>query len=139
MITQERRFLYQPNPISSVINWSWTFMVLLMGAIFWLEVTHFNWYTLGFFIAFAVLCWAEIHFRNVTMANGVLMVSTVLNHRHLVIPLHQVSSVQVSRYRLGIVAQGKIYQFLLPRNSVIELAGLIQTAMAANERQEETV
>lgn len=114
-------------------------MVLFMGAIFWLEVTHFNWYTLGFFVAFAFLCWLEIHFRNITVANGVLTVSTVLNHRHLVIPLKQVRSVQLSRYRLGIVAQGKIYQFLLPRNSAIELAALLQEAMAANGIKEDSL
>ncbi len=111
-------------------------MVLMLGAIFWLEVTHFNWYTLGLFVAFAFLCWLEIHYRNITMANGVLTVSTVLNHRHLVIPLDHVSSVNLARYRLGIVAQGKIYQFLLPRNSAIELAGLIQDAMTANAKEE---
>ncbi|WP_125684670.1 EbsA family protein [Levilactobacillus yonginensis] len=137
MITQERRFLYQPNPLSSIINWSWTLLVLFMGAIMWLEVTTFNWYTLGLFAVFALLCWLEIHFRNITMADGVLTVSTVLNHRHLVIPLNQVSSVKVTRYRLGIVAQGKIYQFLLPRNSAIELAGLIQGAMPAVEMKED--
>lgn len=137
MITQERRFLYQPNPLSSIINWSWTLLVLFMGAIMWLEVTTFNWYTLGLFAAFALLCWLEIHFRNITMADGVLTVCTVLNHRHLVIPLNQVSSVKVTRYRLGIVAQGKIYQFLLPRNSAIELAGLIQGAMPAVEMKED--
>lgn len=135
MITQERRFLYQPNPLSSVINWSWTLIVLMMGAIFWLEITHFNWYTLGFFVAFALLCWIEIHFRNITMAKGVLTVSTVLNHRHLVIPLKQISSVHLSRYRLGLVAQGKIYQFLLPRNSAIELAGLISEATGIEEEK----
>ncbi|MGY5339786.1 EbsA family protein [Levilactobacillus spicheri] len=136
MITQERRFLYQPNPISSIIIWSWTLMVLFMGAIFWLEVTHFNWITLAFFGAFAVLCWVEIHFRNITMANQVLTVSTVLNHRHLVIPLHQVSNVSLAHHRLGIVAQGKIYQFLLPKNSAIELANLVQAAITANETKE---
>ncbi|GEO68229.1 EbsA family protein [Levilactobacillus acidifarinae] len=139
MITQERRFLYQPNPISSVISWSWTLIVLLVGAIFWLEVTHFNWITLAFFAAFAGLCWLEIHFRNITMAHNVLTVSTVLNHRHLVIPLHQVSSVHLARYRLGLVAQGRIYQFLLPRNSAIELASLIQTAIDQSNPEEESV
>ncbi|WP_024746339.1 EbsA family protein [Levilactobacillus namurensis] len=137
MITQERRFLYQPNPVSSIINWSWTFMFLFMGAIFWLEVTHFNWITLSFFIAFAFLCWLEIHFRNITMANQVLTVSTVLNHRNLVIPLHQISHVSLSRYRLGIVAQGRIYQFLLPKNSAIELASLITEAISTTDTKGE--
>lgn len=137
MITQERRFLYQPNPISSIINWSWTLIVLLVGAIFWLEVTHFNWITLAFFVAFALICWIEIHFRNITMANQVLTVSRVLNHRYLVIPLHQISSVHLARYRLGIVAQGRIYQFLLPKNSAIELAGLIQTTIDKHVTTEE--
>jgi hypothetical protein len=55
----------------------------------------------------------------------------------LVIPLNKVRSVQLSRYRLGIVAQGRIYQFLLPRNSAIELANLLHEAMAANGVKEE--
>ncbi|QMU07686.1 pore-forming protein [Levilactobacillus suantsaii] len=138
MITQERRFLYQPNPISSIIIWSWTFIVLLLGGIFWLEVTHFNWITFAFFVAFILLCWIEVHFRNITMAHDMLTVSTVLNHHHLVIPLRHVKSVRATRYRLGIVAQGRIYQFLLPRNSAIELAGLLQTAIANSSSEEES-
>lgn len=112
-------------------------MFLFMGAIFWLEVTHFNWITLSFFIAFAFLCWLEIRFRNITMANQVLTVSTVLNHRNLVIPLHQISHVSLSRYRLGIVAQGHIYQFLLPKNSAIELASLITEAISTTDTKGE--
>ncbi|WP_261809503.1 EbsA family protein [Levilactobacillus humaensis] len=137
MITQQRRFLYQPYPLGSIINWSWTLIVFLLGVIFWLEVTHFNWMTLAFFVAFALLSWIEIHFRNITMADGMLTVSRVLNHHHLVIPLADVKGVRVARFRLGIVAQGRIYQFLLPQNSVIELAALIRAAMPEQAERED--
>ncbi len=49
MLTQERRFLYQPSPLVSIINWSWTFMIFLAGVVVWLEITHFQWITFAFF------------------------------------------------------------------------------------------
>ncbi|PWG00865.1 EbsA family protein [Levilactobacillus bambusae] len=129
MLNQERRFLYQPGPLSTIINWSWTFSVAWLGIIIWLEATKFQWATFSIFLVFAVLCWAEVHYRNVTLKDNRLQVSRILNHHWLTIPLDDIESVTASRYRLAIIVHGRIYQFLLPHNSVLELKEIIdQTA-----------
>ncbi|WP_172189676.1 EbsA family protein [Lentilactobacillus kribbianus] len=125
MITQKRRFLYQPNPLVSVICWSWTLVIFLIGVIFWLEVTHFQWITLFFFILFALVVWAEIHFRTITIHNGIITVSRVINPKSLVIKTDKISEVSTDNHQIGFVANGKIYHFLVSRNSAIELAELI--------------
>ncbi|ARW19791.1 hypothetical protein S100892_01218 [Pediococcus pentosaceus] len=41
-------FYYQPDFLNNMISWSWTLMILIVGIIFWLEVTTFNWITATF-------------------------------------------------------------------------------------------
>ncbi|WP_283678730.1 EbsA family protein [Lentilactobacillus sp. Marseille-Q4993] len=125
MITQKRRFLYQPSFLSSIICWSWTLVIFFVGVVIWLEITHFQWITLFFFVLFGLVSWAEIRFRNITIENEKLIVSRIINPHTLVIELAKIESVQTSKYQLGFVANGKIYAFILPANSVIELKNLI--------------
>ncbi|EHO51097.1 EbsA family protein [Lentilactobacillus kisonensis] len=125
MISQKRHFFYQPSPLGSIICWSWTFIIFFVGVIFWLEITHFQWITLFFFIFFAIVAWAEIHFRNIKIYHNQLVVSRITNPHWLVIDLDKISHVQVSKYQLGFVANTRIYSFILPANSVIEIKELI--------------
>ncbi|AQW22060.1 pore-forming protein [Lentilactobacillus curieae] len=127
MITQKRRFLYQPSPLSSIICWSWTLVVFFIGVIIWLEITHFQWITLFFFAMFAFICWAEIHFRKIQIEDGVLSVGRIINPRWLVTDVSEISNVKTAKYQLGFVAKGKIYSFILPQNSVIEIKTLIES------------
>ncbi|WP_417281191.1 EbsA family protein, partial [Clostridioides difficile] len=41
-------FYYQPDFLNNIISWCWTFLILIVGVIFWLEVTTFNWITAVF-------------------------------------------------------------------------------------------
>ncbi|WP_268913074.1 EbsA family protein [Lentilactobacillus sp. SPB1-3] len=133
MITQKRRFLYQPNPLSSIICWSWTLAVFFIGVIIWLEITHFQWITLACFVMFAFISWSEIHFRKISIEDGTLVVGRIINPKWLVADLDEITNVQTNKYQLGFVAQGKIYSFILPSNSVIEISSLI--AEAQNKRR----
>ncbi|XIF20222.1 MAG: Hypothetical protein AJITA_00953 [Acetilactobacillus jinshanensis] len=67
----QHQFYYQPSPIFSTIDWCWTFIVLLTGIIFWLEVTHFQWITIIFFIAFFIVGGLELINRKFWIANNV--------------------------------------------------------------------
>ncbi|MBU9788989.1 EbsA family protein [Lentilactobacillus sp. IMAU92037] len=125
MITQKRHFFYQPSPLGSIICWSWTFVIFFIGVIIWLEITHFQWITLFFFVLFAFTAWAEIHFRSIQIYDHQLVVSRITNPHWLVIDLDKISHVQTSKYQLGFVAKTKIYSFILPANSVIEIKELI--------------
>ncbi|MBT9672882.1 pore-forming protein [Secundilactobacillus kimchicus] len=129
MIAQKRQFLYQPGPLMSIILWSWTLIVLLLAIIIALEVQpQLLWlpWVLGLF--FVALTWAQIHYRHIYLENGVVRVSRVMNHQWVLINLHDVKNVHASKYRLGFIYGGKIYSFMLPANSVIEIVNLIEQA-----------
>ncbi len=126
MITQKRHFFYQPSPLSSIICWSWTLVIFFIGVIIWLEITHFQWITLFFFALFAFLAWSEIHFRNIKVSGHQLVVSRITNPHWLVVDLGKISNVTFSKYQLAFVANTRIYQFILPANSVIEISELIK-------------
>nr|WP_225362408.1 EbsA family protein [Secundilactobacillus silagei] len=125
-MNQKRKFLYQPAPLSSIILWSWTFCVLFLALIWGLEFSiKLQWvaYVLG--ATFLILTWAQIHFRHIYLDNGSIRVSRVINHNWVNIKLKDVQEVTVSKYRLGFIYGGKIYQFLMPLNSTIELSNII--------------
>lgn len=48
-----------------------------------------------------------------------------MNHHWVHIRLKDVHEVHVSKYRLGFIYGGKIYQFIMPLNSIIELSNII--------------
>ncbi|WP_225356344.1 EbsA family protein [Secundilactobacillus pentosiphilus] len=125
-MNQKRKFLYQPAPLSSIILWSWTFCVLFLSLITGLEVSaRLQWiaYTLG--IIFLLLTWAQVHYRHIYLDNGTIRVSRVINHNWVNIRLKDVRQLHVSKYRLGFIYGGKIYQFIMPLNSTIELSNII--------------
>ncbi|GAY72991.1 hypothetical protein NBRC111893_1137 [Lentilactobacillus kosonis] len=103
-------------------------MVFFIGVIIWLEITHFQWITLLCFAIFAFICWSEIHFRKITIESGTLKVGRIINPQWLITDLSEITNVQTNKYQLGFVAHGKIYSFILPPNSVIEISGLIANA-----------
>ncbi|MTV81152.1 pore-forming protein [Lactobacillus sp. CRM56-3] len=99
------------------------FLALIIG----LEVSsNLQWiaYLLG--AIFLVLTWAQVHFRHIYLDNGTIRVSRVINHNWVNIELKDVKNLHVSKYRLGFIYAGKIYQFLMPVNSTIELSNIIK-------------
>jgi hypothetical protein len=125
MITQKRIFLYQPGPLQSLINWSWIFILLFMGIIFWLEVTVIQWITVLFFLAFVVFAILQIMFHKITIVGNQLIIGRILNPRWMQIDIHQIKAVHVTKHRANIEVNNRVYKLLLPVNSVIELNNLI--------------
>ncbi|NLR17758.1 EbsA family protein [Lactobacillus sp. LC28-10] len=126
MINQKRKFLYQPAPLSSIILWSWTLCILFLALIIGLEVSaKFQWIAYSFGALFVILTWAQIHYRHIYLDNGIIRVSRVINHNWVKIRLKDVQELNVSKYRLGFIYGGKIYQFIMPVNSTIELNNII--------------
>ncbi|HBF75638.1 MAG TPA: pore-forming protein [Lactobacillus sp.] len=106
--------------------WSWTFCLLFLALIVGLEVSaKLQWiaYLLG--IIFLVLTWAQIHYRHIYLDNGIIRVSRVINRNWVHIRLKDVQELHVSKYRLGFIYGGKIYSFIMPLNSIIELSNII--------------
>jgi len=72
-----------------------------------------------------VLTWAQIHYRHIYLDNGIIRVSRVINRNWVHIRLKDVQELHVSKYRLGFIYGGKIYSFIMPLNSIIELSNII--------------
>ncbi|GAA6113215.1 MAG: EbsA family protein [Apilactobacillus sp.] len=125
MITQKRTFLYQPEPLYTVINWTWTFALLFIAIIFWLEVTVIQWITIFFFLVFCLFTLFQIIFRKITVVDDRIIISKVLNPKWLDIKLSDIDSINFTKHRATIVVNNRKFDLLLPSNSVIELSNLI--------------
>ncbi|WP_429970911.1 EbsA family protein [Fructilactobacillus sp. Tb1] len=122
MITQKRKFYYQPQLLTSIICWSWTIIILLVGIIIWLEITTFQTTTLMFIIAFVFLTWIQIHFRKFIITKNKIRVISVLHPRGKVFNKKLISHVIFKRNSISVQIHDKHYKYLVPANSAIELS-----------------
>lgn len=125
MVTQKRKFLYQPNIYSSIVFWSWTVAFLLIGIILWLEVTHFNTDTLLFIIAFILLSWYQIYFRKIIIEDDFLIYKSALNPIGKKMNISEISNVKVRNHNVSFIFEDKKYEITMPQNSVLQLKSLI--------------
>lgn len=91
------RFYYQPDLYSSIIFWSWTFIILFSSATGWLEVTTIQWFTIVTFILFLLVAGLGIFrrqlFLNVDQAT--LTLQQILPKHRRTIPLKAVKHVVI--------------------------------------------
>jgi len=117
-------FRYQPNLVSSLIVWSWTLLILLLGIVVWLEILKFEWWFLLIGLVFVALCVAQIGLRRVSVDRNLIIFSTVLNRSWLVIPRDQLESLEPVRGGIKVQIDGNSYQFLMlkkARQALLEL------------------
>ncbi|MFC6169116.1 EbsA family protein [Loigolactobacillus jiayinensis] len=63
----QRSFYYQPDLYSSIIFWSWTFVILFVSGTGWLEITTIQWFTIATFILFLLVAAMGIWRRRLTL------------------------------------------------------------------------
>ncbi len=118
-------FKYQPNLVSSLIVWSWTLLILMIGLIYWLEVMKFKWAFVIIGVLFVALVTVQLNMRRVSIDRNLLIFSTVLNRSWLVIPRDQLELIAPVRGGVKVQIDGNTYQFLMlkkSRQALIEIA-----------------
>ena len=118
-------FKYQPNLVSSLIVWSWTLLILMIGLIYWLEVMKFKWAFVIIGVLFVALVTVQLNMRRVSIDRHLLIFSTVLNRSWLVIPRDQLELIAPVRGGVKVQIDGNTYQFLMlkkSRQALIEIA-----------------
>ncbi|UQS85707.1 EbsA family protein [Apilactobacillus apisilvae] len=105
--------------------WSWTFALLFVGIIFWLEITHFQQITLFFILLFGIFSLFQIMFRKITFENNVITISNLLDPRWISININDIDKTIFTKHCAKMEINGKNYEFLLPANSIIEIDGII--------------
>ena len=66
-LEEQKRYFYQQDPTTAVISWSWTFIILIIGVVIWLEITHFQWITAAFLVAFFAVAALAVFRRTMTV------------------------------------------------------------------------
>lgn len=125
MNNTKHTFRYQPNLVSSMIVWSWTLLILLLGIVVWLEIYSFKWWFLIIGFVFIALCAAQISLRRVSIDRNLIIFSTVLNRSWLVIPRDQLESLESTRGGIKVQIDGNSYQFLMLKKSRQALLKLV--------------
>lgn len=115
---EQQRYFYQPNPVSAVINWCWTVVILLIGIIVWLEITHFQWITAAFFAVFILLAFFQITRRTVLVTPTKLVFSRVLQKDYLIIPRQSIRQLRFSKHSMHMTVNGQTMFFSFMPNSL---------------------
>ena len=126
MNNSKHTFKYQPNLASSLIVWSWTCLILMVGLIWWLEILKFQWPLLLIVAVFIFVSGIQIALRRVTVDRNLMIFSTVLNRSWLVIPRDQLEAITAVRGGIEVRIDGNDYQFLMAKKSRNQLINLVQ-------------
>lgn len=128
MNNTKRTFKYQPKPVSSLIVWSWTGLILMLGIIYWLEILKFNWLLVAIMLVFILAVTLQVGLRRVSIDRNLLIFSTVFNRSWLVIPRDQLESICPVRGGIKVKIDKNEYQFLMTKKSRESLIKIAQNA-----------
>lgn len=115
MESSKSRFYYQPAFLASISSWSWTLLILIMGVIFWLEVTHFNWITALFFVLFIVVILVQTLTRTIFIQNKQLIINRTLQKNWLVINIDALSSIRETKIGIEFIYNSGTRRFCLTK------------------------
>lgn len=120
------RFYYQPSFFSSVISWSWTLLIPIVGIIFWLEVTHFNWITAGFLVAFVIVVIIQVLSRTIEVFDDELVMNRTLSRGRNAISLSEIKGVTKTMFGLKFSFKNKEFNYFLSRKSRDRLYNILK-------------
>lgn len=115
--SSKTNFYYQPAFLASISSWSWTLLVLIMGVIFWLEVTHFNWITAAFFIGFIIICGVQYFTRSMLVQAVKLVVNRSLQKSWLVMNVADIQTMKLTKFGISFMFNSDQYSFYLSKKN----------------------
>lgn len=118
---EETRYFYQPDLTGTIISWCWTFLLFLIGLIIWLEITHFQWITALFFMAFAILTFLEIKRRTVVITPTKLVFSRLLQRDYLMVPLADIRQPRFTKHTVTMTVNGEVLNFTFSQKAIKRL------------------
>lgn len=131
---EETRYFYQPDLTGTIISWCWTFLLFLAGLIIWLEITHFQWISAVFFVAFAILTFLEIKRRTVLITPTKLVFSRLLQRDYLMIPLADIRQPRFTKHTVTMTVNGEVLNFTFTEKAIKRLQLALKNQMEGNTR-----
>lgn len=115
---EEKRFFYQPDFTTFIIDWSWTLIILVIGIIIAFEITHFQWITAAFISVFLILAILQIFRRTVVLSPSRIVFNRLLVKNYLSIPLKDVRQVIFTKHTMTITVHGEVLTFTFTKRSL---------------------
>lgn len=130
---EQKRYFYQPDLTTTIIDWSWTLIILIIGIIIAFEITHFQWITATFIAVFLVFTILEVFRRTVTMTPTKMVFNRVLSSEYLVVPLKDVRQPIFTKHTMSITVHGEVMTFSFSQRSLRSMQMFFKQAGVLND------
>lgn len=124
---EQKRFFYQPDLTTAIIDWSWTLIVLIIGIIIAFEITHFQWITATFIVIFLILAALQIFRRTVVISPSKMIFNRLLVKDYLTIPVKEIRQPIFTKHTMTITVQGEVMTFSFTQRSLKSIKHLFAT------------
>ena len=132
-LEEQKRYFYQQDPNTAVISWSWTFIILILGVVIWLEITHFQWITAAFLAAFFAVAALAVFRRTMTVKKDEIVFNRILQKEYMVVPLDEIRQPRFTRHTLSITVRGEVMTFTFSHRSITSLRAILTDATAQGQ------
>ena len=118
---EEKRYFYQPDLTSAIIQCCWMRLIGIAGVVVLLEITHFNWITALLLALFIILAVLAIGRRTVLVTPTKMVFDRMLQNRFLVIPLKDIRQPRFTKHTMTITVNGEVMTFSFSARSIDSL------------------
>lgn len=125
---ETKKYFYQPDLTSSIIDWCWTLLILIAGVVVWLEITHFQWITALLFLIFLILTFFAIQRRTVTVTPQSMTFSRLLQRDFLVVPLKDIRQPRFTKHTMTMTVNGEVMTYTFSHRSIVDLQRTLKNA-----------
>lgn len=125
---ETKKYFYQPDLTSAIIDWCWTLLILIAGIVAWLEITHFQWLSALLIAVFLILTFFEIQRRTVVVTAQSMTFSRLLQHDFLVIPLKDIRQPRFTKHTMSMTVNGEVMTYTFSHRSIVSLKRTLQNA-----------
>lgn len=125
---EEKRYFYQPNMTTAIINWCWTLMILIVGIIIWLEITHFQWISACFIAVFLIVSFLNVARRTVVITPSKMVYSRILQKDFLTIPLKDIRQPIFTKHTMTMTVNGEVMTFTFRKQAIADIKRMMKIA-----------
>lgn len=135
MEEEQKRFFYQPDLTTAIIDWSWTLLVLIIGIIIAFEITHFQWITALFIVIFLILAALQIFRRTVVISPSRFVFNRLLVKEYLSVPVKDIRQPIFTKHTLTITVHGEVMTFSFTQQSLNSIKHFLKEDGVLNDSE----
>ena len=135
MEEEQKRFFYQPDLTTAIIDWSWTLVVLIIGIIIAFEITHFQWITALFIVIFLILAALQIFRRTVVISPSLFVFNRLLVKEYLSVPVKDIRQPIFTKHTMTITVHGEVMTFSFTQRSLNSIKHFLKEDGVLNDSE----